>query len=61
VATTTICKTVTRGNAWICRQLPGNIRGLTEIQYISGSQGWALVHGSLFETSRGTTRWSRIY
>ena len=53
------CITGDSGRTWRSRDLPAALKGITQIDFVSSSIGWAVASGRLFKTTDGGDSWVR--
>ena len=51
------CSTADSGQTWSVKDLPSALVGVSELDFVSSSVGWAVVAGRLFKTSDGGGTW----
>jgi photosystem II stability/assembly factor-like uncharacterized protein len=52
-----LCSTADSGQTWNVKDLPSALEGVSELDFVSSSVGWAVVAGRLFKTSDGGGTW----
>ena len=57
---TTLCLTDDGGQSWHTSSLPAVLSGVTQLDFITASLGWALAGGRLAQTTDGGNSWSML-
>ena len=56
---TTFCITGNGGSTWRAEPLPPALDGLTQLDFVSPTNGWAVAQGRLLETTNGGVNWKQ--